>query len=168
MGLTVPIGYARASFFDASALVKLYVEEPRSDALREYFHAEPTKYTTTFCFYEALNILKSAWRYQGRLTHEDYLEACFRLTAWYEHTARWIANPQFTEPTTLSEARELARTHALDMSDALQLITVKHGYFSSFAEGSQTVFVTADKPLAAVARQVGLRVWSVMEEDPPT
>jgi predicted nucleic acid-binding protein len=160
-------GYARASFFDASALVKVYVEEPRSEVLRTYFNAEATKFTTTFCFYETLNILKAKWKHGGKLTKEQYLEASFRLTAWHAFNLRYITNPELTEPVTLCAAKDLAACTGLDMSDALQLITVRDGYFSSLAEGSRTVFVTADKELATQAGQLGLRVWYVMNEDPP-
>jgi predicted nucleic acid-binding protein len=38
---------ARASCFDASALLKLYVQEDGSDKLREYWNREPTKFTTS-------------------------------------------------------------------------------------------------------------------------
>jgi predicted nucleic acid-binding protein len=160
-------GYARASFFDASALVKLYVPENRSSEVQEYFNAEATKYTTSFCFYEALSILKTKWRRQSALTQDQYLEASFRLTAWYAANERWIKNPDLTDVNTLFEARDLAKTHNLDMSDALQIVVVKRGYFSSFASGSKTVFVTADRELARTATAVGVRVWNVMEEDAP-
>lgn len=160
-------GFARASFFDASALVKLYVDEPQSDVVRGYFNTEATKFTSTFCFYETLNILKSKWKHSAKLTRDEYLEACFRLTAWHAFNERYITNPELTEPKTLHAARDLAKSTNLDMSDALQLISVKEGYFSALSSGSQTVFVTADKDLAVQARNLGLRVWEVMSEAPP-
>ena len=159
--------YVRANFFDASALVKIYVEEPGSAQVREYFNNEPTKYTTTFCFYETLNILKAKWKSQGRISKQEYLNAAFRLIAWFGHTAEWVRNLEITEASVLKLAQDLASRHDLDMSDALQLITVQQGYFSSFGEESKTIFVTADKKLARVARDEGLRVWSVLEESPP-
>ena len=48
----------RAVCFDASALVKLYVNESDHEKVRAVFRAEPTKYTTPFCFYETLSVLK--------------------------------------------------------------------------------------------------------------
>jgi predicted nucleic acid-binding protein len=48
-----------ATCFDASALVKLYIEgEPGTDALRRYWNSQATRYTTPFCLYETLGILK--------------------------------------------------------------------------------------------------------------
>jgi hypothetical protein len=47
----------RADFFDACSLVKIYCDEPDSEIVRPYFYSRSTKYTTPFCFYEALNAL---------------------------------------------------------------------------------------------------------------
>jgi predicted nucleic acid-binding protein len=163
----MPTDYARASFFDASALVKLYVQEERSGLVRKYFNQEATKYTTSFCFYEALSILKTKWRSRSILTQDQYLEACFRLTAWFANNERWIRNPDLTDVETLFAAKVLAKSHMLDMSDALQLVVLKNGYFSGFASGSATVFVTADRELAMVADSIGLKTWNVMDSEAP-
>jgi predicted nucleic acid-binding protein len=63
-----------ATCFDASALVKLYIDEPGSEALRQYWNTQATRYTTPFCLYETLRILKGRKR-QGVLTKEQYLKA---------------------------------------------------------------------------------------------
>jgi len=74
-----------ASCFDASALVKIYIPEYDSDAAREYFQlCSPTKYTTPFCFFEDMNVLKSKWLYQKQLTQTQYNDAAWNLMAWYE------------------------------------------------------------------------------------
>ena len=52
---------ARAVCVDASVLVKLHAEEPGSDIVRARCSAEPMRYATPFCFYEALSILKGKW-----------------------------------------------------------------------------------------------------------
>jgi len=160
-------GYARTSFFDASALIKVYTDEPGSVVVQKYFQAEATKYTSTFCFYETLNVLKSKWKYQEKLTKEEYLKACFALAAWHSFNERYISNPELTQLAVLTKACELVQTTDLDMSDAMQIISVQTGYCSSFVEGSKTVFVTADRRLAVHASAQGLRVWNVLDEDPP-
>jgi hypothetical protein len=66
--------------------------------VRPYFNGEPTKYTTPFCFYEVLNVLKSKWLYKGKLTKEQYLDAAFRLTAWYGASSRRISDLDFSGP----------------------------------------------------------------------
>lgn len=73
--------FCRANCLDASALVKLHVAEDGAKIIRTYFDREPTKYTTPFCFYEALNVLKVKWLYRKAMTKEQYLDAAFRLSA---------------------------------------------------------------------------------------
>jgi predicted nucleic acid-binding protein len=74
----------RANCLDASALVKIYISEAGSDILRAYLEKESTKYTTPFCFYEALNVLKVMWLYRDKkITKTQYLDASFELSAWY-------------------------------------------------------------------------------------
>lgn len=156
-----------ADFFDASALVKVYTDEPMSDVVQAYFYRSGTKYTTPFCFYEALNVLKGKWRYQAQLTQTQYLEAAFRLTAWYGAATEKIEDLDFSNPLTFSQARELAERTSLDLSDAFQLLSVKQGFFSVLINDSATVLVTADKQLAAAARTECIRVWNAMEDPPP-
>lgn len=72
---------ARANCFDASALVKLHVEETGSDIIRQYAETEPTKYTTPYCFYEALSVLKMKWLYRKEISKEEYHDASISLTS---------------------------------------------------------------------------------------
>ena len=158
---------ARADFFDASALVKVYTDEPASSVVREYWRLSATKYTTPFCFYEAMNVLKSKWKYGSKLTLSQYLDAAFRMTAWYGASSPRIADLDFADPLTFAETRTLAERSGLDLSDAFQIMSVKRGYFSVLINDSATVLVTADNHLAAAARSEGLRVWNLMLEPPP-
>ena len=158
----------RADFFDASALAKIYADEPCSDVAREYFGSRSTKYTTPFCFYEAMNVLKGKWKHKGQLTIDQYLEAAFRLTAWYGASSSNVKDLNFTEPTTFAEAKKIAERSQLDLSDAFQILSIKKGYFSVLVNDSSTVLVTADKALADAARAEGLRVWNLMLEPAPT
>ncbi|AMS31884.1 hypothetical protein AEM42_04735 [Betaproteobacteria bacterium UKL13-2] len=158
---------ARADFFDASTLAKVFADEPGSTILREYWHARATKYTTPFCFYEAMNVLKGKWKHKGQLMLPDYLDAAFQLTAWYGASSSKIADLDFTDPLTFSETRALAQRTGLDLSDAFQIMSVKRGYFSSLTNDSATVLVTADNSLAQAARSEGLRVWNVNLDPAP-
>jgi len=158
---------ARADFFDASALAKVYTQEPCSDVARQYFNSRPTKYTTPFCFYEALNVLKGKWKHKGQLSLDEYLDAAFRLTAWYGASSSKVKDLNFTEPTTFAEAKTIAQRSQLDLSDAFQILSVKKGYFSVLVNDSTTVLVTADAELAKAARAEGLRVWNLTTEPVP-
>ena len=158
---------ARADFFDASALVKIYSDEPCSDVARDYFRSRATKYTTPFCFYEAMNVLKGKWKHKDQLTIDQYFDAAFRLTAWYGASSSKVKDLNFTEPATFAEAKEIAERSRLDLSDAFQILSVKKGYFSVLVNESSTVLVTADKALVDAARAEGLRAWNLMLEPAP-
>ena len=157
----------RADFFDASALAKVYSDEPGSDVARQYFNSRPTKYTTPFCFYEAMNVLKGKWKYKGKLSIEQYLDAALRLTAWYGASSSQVKDLDFTEPSTFFEAKNIAQDHGLDLSDAFQILSIKKGYFSVLIDESSAVLVTADRELADAARTLNLRVWNLMVDPAP-
>ncbi len=86
---------ARANCLDASALVKLHVDEVGSDIIRQYAETEPTRYTTPFCFFEALNVLKVKWLYRKEISKEEYHDASLTLTSWFSLTSSgyliWIS-----------------------------------------------------------------------------
>ena len=158
----------RANCFDASALVKVFTVEAGSEAVREYFnHRSPTKYTTPFCFYETLNVLKVKWLYRKELTQAEYSEAAFRFTAWFGAATRYAKDIDFQDPLVFSRVREIERRHSLDWSDAFQILSVKEGYFSHLINDSRTVLVTADEALAAAARAEGVKSWYVIGEPEP-
>ena len=153
----------RAVLFDASALVRLYVPEPSHEKVRTYFNESSTKYTTPFCFYETLSALKTNWLHKGKLDRAQYLDAAFRLSAWYEATNSEITDLNFTDPALLKSARQIVESHGIDLSDAFQILSMKNGYFSRLINDSQTLLVTADKGLAIAAVKEGLKVCCVVE-----
>jgi predicted nucleic acid-binding protein len=158
---------ARADFFDASALAKVFSDEPNSVVVREYWHSRATKYTTPFCFHEAMNVLKSKWKNKEQLTLSSYLEAAFHLTTWYGASSSTIKDLDFTDPLTFAETKSIVERSGLDLSDAFQIMSIKKGYFSVLVNDSATVLVTADNALAEAAMGEGLRVWNINLELPP-
>ena len=150
----------RACFFDASALVKVYAEEIGSDVVRGCFNRELTKYTTPFCFYETLTALKRKWL-KTELTLDAYRAASYRLTLWYGASSRCIKDIEITSYEALPLLKHLITTYEMDVSDAFQIISVKHGYYHHMCGESQTLFVTADERLAEVATKEGLLVQYV-------
>ncbi|MBU2984032.1 type II toxin-antitoxin system VapC family toxin [Saccharophagus degradans] len=159
---------ARANFFDASALIKVFTNEYGSERVTEYFNNQaPTKFTTPFCLYETLNILKSKWVYREELSKEQYLECCFKLLSWYRLANEHVADLELFDPVVLDKVQSLVGLYSLDVSDALQLLTVKAGDFSFFVEESETLFVTADKGLALAAKKENIKTWCCIDGEPP-
>ena len=157
----------RAVCFDASALLKLYVEEDGSDRLRAFFYGEPTKYTTHLCFHEALTLLKVNWLYRNKLTTEQYNSAVFDLVIWFRDSASRYPDLDFTSPLVLPEVQRIAGQYDLDISDAFQILSVKDGYFQGLVDGSKTILATADAKLAKAAKAEGIRVWNCLKEEAP-
>lgn len=155
----------RANLFDASALVKVYVDEPRCDIVREYFHnCAPTKYTTPFCLYEALNILKRK-RNDGHLSTEQYHKRCVSMVSWFRVGATRINDVDLMEPPVLFRVLALSDRHDLDVSDAFQIDSLKNGCFSRFGYHNASLLITADRALAAAAACENIKVWNVLVDD---
>ena len=158
---------ARAVFLDTSAIVAFFTNEPRSEVLRAFWYLEATKYTSQFCMYESLNIYKSKWRSQKRLTYEQYKAACFQTFHWYQASVRHVTDLDFHDPMIFQDVYLLALKYQLDMSDAFQILCVQRGFFSVLVNDSQTILVTGDAELAKAARDEGLKAWDFRKEDPP-
>jgi predicted nucleic acid-binding protein len=73
----------RPNCFDASALIKRYVQEEGSDVLQKYWGQEATKFTTSLCFYETLTQLKVKHFYRKTLDREGYHRASLDLCSWF-------------------------------------------------------------------------------------
>lgn len=158
----------RANCFDASALIKVFVTEDGSDIIRNYFQSRsPTKYTTPFCFYEALNVLKVKWMYRKEISQAEYTEASFRLAAWFQASTRYAKDIDFSDPLVFSRVRVLSEKYDLDLSDSFQILSVKEGYFSHLINDSQTILVTADAGLAKAAHGEGVKAWYFMDDPEP-
>jgi predicted nucleic acid-binding protein len=157
----------RSNCFDASALVKLYVNETGSDIISNYFNNEPTKYTTPLCFYEALNVLKVKHFYRKEISSVEYHDATFNLTAWFSSIVNNIEDINFLTPSVFKNVQNISKKYSLDLSDAFQILSVKEGFFSKLSGDSRTILVSADKKLSEVAKLEGLRVWYFLDEPMP-
>jgi predicted nucleic acid-binding protein len=158
----------RANCFDASALVKVFSDEESSEFIREFFYNyAPTRYTTPFCFYEALSVLKVKWLYRKEIDESTYRESAFSLTAWYALSLTSTKDINFYDPAVFHRVRSLAEKYAIDLSDAFQIESVKNGYFSGLVDESSTLLVTADKRLSEVAKEEGIKVWYFLTDSIP-
>lgn len=149
----------RANCFDASALVKVWVDEPDYGPARHYFNTQsPTKYTTPFCYFETLSAMKLKWL-RGHISRDVYLNAAYAVTVWFQANSRKIKDIDLTDPPTFLRAKEIVERYEIDLSDAFQILSVKQGYFAPLANDSQTLLVTADEKLAEAAQAEGLKAW---------
>ena len=153
-----------ANCFDASALVKIFTDERDGEQVRIRFrHESPTKYATPFCFYEAMNVLKSKWLYQKQLTQNQYTDAARKLMAWF-HPLTKYPDLDLGNPLVFAEVERVATRNSLDWSDAFQIVSVRDGFFSRLVNDSATLLITADRKLTEAARTEGLRVWNCIDE----
>jgi predicted nucleic acid-binding protein len=156
----------RTHYLDASAIVKFFVEEEGSVALRSYLSQHATWVTTSLCFAETLGVLK-AKQVHGHITREQYLAACEDLMAHMRGQTITIEEVPFTERAVFDELEVLCQKYALDLSDACQLFTLRSGQLSRLEDDSRPILVTADKELAMAAKNEGLRAWNCMYEPAP-
>lgn len=157
----------RVVCLDTSALLKYYTDEDGSDIVRSFVRKEASRYTTPFCYYETLNMLKVKWLYRNEITKEDYLKKSRELTVWFSHVGERVKDIDLNDPSVFIDVERLASKHSLDLSDAFQVLSVKKGYFSRLSGDSRTILVTADKKLAKVARLEDIKAWYLIDEPAP-
>ena len=162
----------KAHYLDASALVKLVADDrneaPGREELRKYYRQHSGFLATSYCVSEALNVLKVKHMYRHELTKQEYLDTIKRFITGVIGGKLEIDELPILSPKLLQEAEILITKHTVDFIDCAQIVTVKHGRFSVLAGDSKSVLITADKELARVARQEGVRVWECTSEVPPT
>jgi predicted nucleic acid-binding protein len=165
--------WVKIKYVDASALVKLYIDENGSQNLREFFYSNMANFLTTWlCLAEALNILKSKWVGKQSKDSATKIERDKYLKSTIDLVVDWrgrIDSDDLKEydPSLPLKVREIADKYGLDYSDALQLITIKTGEFSVLSFESApgvyepaSVLITADVGLASAAESEGIRVWN--------
>jgi len=161
----------RTHYLDASALVKLVITEEYSEKLRAYC-GRALLTTTTLCFGEALGALKAKWTH-GRLSQEAYLTACEELFARLRNGSLRVEEQTLLsgEPDEMRETYEkierLAVKHSLDISDALQLLTLESGEYSRLEGTARASLVTADRKLANAAKAEGMPAWDCVHDAAP-
>ena len=157
----------RTHYLDASAIVKLFVDEDNSEILRKYYYDHSTYSTTSLCFSEAISVLKVKWLYRKEITHEQYLDAMNDLMASFAYEKIRIDEIEIKDRAVFKEVERLSECYALDISDAFQIYTLKTGLFSVLRGDSKPILITGDTNLAAATRKEGLRVWDCMKEPAP-
>jgi predicted nucleic acid-binding protein len=156
----------KVRYLDASALVKILVDEGDCQRIREFFYSNPNFCTTSLCFAEALGILKGKWEHK-HLSDAEYHRAARTLIidVWGQRIE--MDDVGIVNPSVHAEVEAVAKKHALGLSDALQLVTILRGKYSVLDRDSASVLITADAKLAAAATAEGIRVWNCIKELPP-
>jgi predicted nucleic acid-binding protein len=128
-------GWCKVKYLDASALVKLYVNENGSQTLRDFFYSNTNFRTTWLCLAEALGILKSKWignqsnDIATKIETDKYVEATSSLIIEWRKRIE-LDDIELTDPALPLKVAEMAKNYNLDYSDALQLIAIKSGRYS--------------------------------------
>ncbi len=138
-------------YYDASALVKRYVEEPGSASVRKWL-SSGTPATARYSLVEIASALSRRAR-EGDLSRRE----ADRLLAAVEEDAGGLLLVEL-HPGVEARARALTAAHPLRAGDALQLASCLH-----LREGGAGAveFVGWDRRLAAAARAEGLRTKGV-------
>lgn len=158
--------YVRARYLDTSSAIKLVVTEEGSDALRAYVHGGGPFYITSVCVPEALSVLKVKHFYRKELTATQYSLASYGLLTHLRDGIH-VVNVDLT-PSCFFEVETLAKQYKLDLIDALQIYTLKHGRFSKLAGPSKSLLLTADISLGKAASAEGFDVWNCVRDPMPT
>jgi len=158
----------RTHYLDASAIVKLLVDEDGCEEVRNYFYKPEHSifYTTELCFGETLGALKTK-SLKAFFFFFEYLSACYELMAHIAGESIIIDDTSIKDREIYSEVDKIAESYSLDIADAFQIVTLKKGYFSVFTGDAKPILITADKDLAAAGRMEKLRVWDCLREPVP-
>jgi predicted nucleic acid-binding protein len=144
-------------YLDASAIVMHIDSEPGVKKLGEHLDHTMPWHTTSLCVAEALGVFKRKHLKTDRLR---YLAKCGHLFSYlHGETPRLhLDEEQLLTSTTFYRSWEYTQKYGIDISDALQLDSLKHGRFSFFVGESQSVLLTVDKALAKAAEAENLQV----------
>jgi predicted nucleic acid-binding protein len=172
-------GGIKVKYLDASALVKLVIDEDNCHPLREFFNSNTNFFATWLCLAEALGVLKSKWvgkqikDISTKIETDKYFEATRNLIIYWRRLIE-LDDIELVDPSIPLKVERIARNYDLDYSDALQLITINGGRYSGIAyEASPNVYesalvlITADKKLAYAATAEGIRVWNCTDGPAP-
>jgi predicted nucleic acid-binding protein len=159
--------YFRANYLDASAVIKILVNEPSSSPVSRYFKGPHSFYMTSLCFAEAPGVLKTKYFRRKEITEKGYLNRSYLLTVWLREQRIKLDEVSLIEPIVFKELESIIKKYPIDTSDALQIITIKRGRFSNLVKESQSLLITADGELAKAASAEGLSVWDCVHETSP-
>lgn len=158
------IPYLKTFYLDASFMVKLVADEVGSDKVRNYFFSDVDSnclrldaafFTTNFCFFESFSVLK---RKLCKKNQNEYLRCCRLLFAYKNERRIDIIEYPLENLNDYRKLERLTEKHGIDISDSLQLLSIKETVLKNFKEESETTLITADEGLAKAAEKEGVKV----------
>lgn len=151
----LPIG--KQFFLDASVMVKLFVDENGSKQIRGYVQDTTISFfTTNFCYFETLSVLKGKWKHK-KINHDEYIQHCSLLFAYKKEERIKIMEYPLTDLHDFGKLERLTKNYGIDISDALQLLSIKETVLRMTVEESETTLITGDKGLAEAAKKEGVK-----------
>jgi predicted nucleic acid-binding protein len=157
----------RPNYFDASAMVKLVVEEEFSERVRSYAW-QPTqswRLCTSYCFVEAINVLKAKFN-RKEISNRSYIAGSRRLAQLKKNGQVRLVQTDFSFLDSFHIAEDLVRLHAIDFLDAFQLMSVNNSW-SNLASSHKPLLITADSKLAQAAEKEGIQAWLCRDTPSP-
>jgi predicted nucleic acid-binding protein len=152
-------------YLDASALVKLIVDETGANDLRAYVNETLNAYATTISYFEGLNVLKRKW--DAKWNDPAYHKAVEKLFQMMNGGKPETDNLSVTDKANFMDVIQLSQQHNIDFADAFQLLAILNGTYSPFCLGSETRFLSADKDLVRAARSYKIKTWRCSKDGPP-
>lgn len=154
-------------YLDANCLVKLVVAEAGSQELRDYCEQQGIICaTTSFCFYEALGVLKLKWVNQKRQDHiseETYLAACEELCALVEDEQIQLEEVAIYNRLSFNESEKLTKKYKIDLSDSFQLVSIREGMLAQLKTPIVPVLISEDGGVYKAAAGENLKVLRICE-----
>jgi predicted nucleic acid-binding protein len=148
----------KVKYLDASAIVKLFLDEDGSKAFREYFFSHTNYCTTRMTFYEAMSVLKS--RLFKNSTKSKYYQAMEELAIHGWGGKIEIESIELNDMDVFKEVSKLSMAYDLDVADAIQIYSILKGKYRRLINESSSVLITADDKLEYAAKTNGIRVWN--------
>jgi uncharacterized protein len=145
-------------FLEATAFVKLLVQEPGTDALIALMEGaeDNRKLISASTPLEIYAVLRRRER-EGDIAHEDATAA---LSVLRIESARMVQQP--LNPAVLEAARQLLDRSSLRWTDSVQLGAAMAA--RDMFQGTEIVFISASAPLLAAATSEGFKVLDPAKE----
>ncbi|MEO6022740.1 MAG: hypothetical protein ABIP64_06440 [Burkholderiales bacterium] len=159
--------YLRPHYLDASAMVKLVVDEEYSDRVRSYVLApsQSWRLCTSYCFFESLNVLKAKTN-RKELSDRGYIAGSRSLIRLVINSVIKLVHLDVLSTSGFAEGERLVKLHKIDFIDAFQVISIKNSW-PQLAHPSRPLLVTADSGLSKAAEKEDIQVWFCRETKRP-